>query len=105
MANIIRVTPEELKAAAGRLEAKSTEIKTLTQSKTQTVTALSGRICSGEAQNQYVSRFKGLEEDILKLHKLLQDHVTHLNTIATEYQTTETTNVEQAGNLSSKVIE
>lgn len=104
MANVIRVTPEELKAAAGRLDEKSTEIKTLTTSMTQTVMALTGRIWSGEAQNQYVTRFKGLEEDILRLTKLLQDHVTHLNTIAAEYQTTETRNLEEASNLSSQVI-
>jgi WXG100 family type VII secretion target len=105
MANVIRVTPEELKSAAGRLDAKGTEVKTLTQSMTQTVNALTGRIWSGEAQNTYVSRFKGLEEDILQLSKLISDHVAHLNTIASEYQTTETRNQEQSASLSSKVIE
>ena len=105
MANVIRVTPEELKAAAGRLDSKGTEIKALTQNMTETVLKLSGRIWSGEAQTEYVNRFKGLEADILKLNELIRKHVEDLNMVANEYQTTETKNLEEAGNLSSQVID
>jgi WXG100 family type VII secretion target len=104
MANVIRVTPEELKSAAGRLDAKNTEMKGLTQNMTDTVMKLTGRIWSGEAQTEYINRFKGLEQDMLKLHELIRKHVDDLNLIANEYQSTETKNLEEAGNLSSQVI-
>lgn len=104
MDNVIRVNPEDLKAAAGRLADKSAAVKNLTQNMTQKVVELTGRIWSGEAQTQYVTKFKGLEDDILRLTKLIEDNVNHLNQIAAEYQSTEATNVSQAGKLSSKVI-
>ena len=104
MANVIRVTPEELKSTAAMLQSKSAEVKTLTQSMTSTVYQLTGRIWSGEAQTEYVNRFKGLEQDILKLNDLIQRHVNDLYVIANEYQNTELLNVQAAGNLSSQVI-
>ncbi|OQA24732.1 MAG: hypothetical protein BWY61_01167 [Firmicutes bacterium ADurb.Bin354] len=104
MANVIRVTPEELKTTAARFESKAQEMKTQTQQMTELVMSLTGRIWSGEAQLEYNNRFKGLEDDIMKLHKMIEEHVEHLNIIANEYQTTENTNKETASTLASDVI-
>ena len=102
--NVIRVTPEELKSAAARMESKSQEIQTRTQQMTELVNTLTGRIWSGEAQAEYSRKFTGLQDDITKLHKMIKDQVEHLNIIANEYQTVENTNKETSASLSSDVI-
>ncbi len=102
--NVIRVTPEELKARAGRMESKSQEIQTKTQQMTEMVNTLTGRIWSGEAQAEYSRKFTGLQDDITKLHKMIKDQVEHLNMIANEYQRVENANKETAASLSSDII-
>ena len=104
MANIIRVTPEELTAAAGRMEASGSTVENMTQQMTAKVLELTGTIWSGEAQKAYMDKFKGLEADIVKLTKMVKEQSTNLRVIAAEYASTEQTNVNGAGKLSSGVI-
>ncbi len=104
MANVIRVTPEELKAAASRMETCSDALKKETDEMVEIVDTLTGRIWSGEAQKEYVSRFDSLSMDIEMLHMLISEHVEHLNTIANEYQTAENTNKEVVESLSANII-
>ncbi|MBQ7613440.1 MAG: WXG100 family type VII secretion target [Butyrivibrio sp.] len=104
MANVIRVTPEELKSSASRMEAKSQEIEIKTQQMTEIANALTGRIWSGEAQTEYIRKFNGLQDDIARMHNLIKEHVEHLHMIANEYQTTENANKDTAATLSSDVI-
>ena len=104
MANVIRVTPEELKSASTRMASKSDEIKKYTDLMMEIVEGLNGRIWSGEAQKEYVSRFELLKQDIYELHGDVKEHVDHLNVIANEYQTAETTNKEAASTLAADII-
>ncbi|WP_408070260.1 WXG100 family type VII secretion target [Butyrivibrio sp. JL13D10] len=104
MANVIRVTPEELKAAAGRMETHADIMEQKTNAMIEIIDTLTGRIWSGEAQKEYVSRFDTLELDITRLHKLVEDHVDHLNTIANEYQSAESSNMDVATSLTSDII-
>ena len=104
MANVIRVTPEELKAAASRMETHADTMQAKTDQMYEIVMSLTGRIWSGEAQNEYTDRFFMLKENIIALHKLVNDHVDHLNMIANEYQSAENANMDVAASLSSEVI-
>lgn len=104
MANIIRVTPEELTAAAGRMEASGTTVENMTQQMTAKVLELTGTIWSGDAQRAYVDKFKNLEGDIVKLTKMIKEESAALRAIASEYAATEQTNVNGTGKLSSSVI-
>lgn len=100
----IRVTPEELKASATRVEEFSGQIKNQTQQMMDIVSTLTGRIWSGEAEMEYINKFNGLNDDIARLRELIAKHVEHLYTIANEYQTAESTNKETASTLASDVI-
>ena len=104
MADTIRVTPKELQDKAQLMENTGNEIKNLSQNMTAKVMELTGRIWSGEAQQAYITRFKSLQEDIERLNKLITDEAQHLYTIATEYSTTEETNIAASGNMSEHVI-
>ena len=104
MADTIRVTPKELQDKARMMESAGTEIKNLSQNMTAKVTELTGRIWSGEAATQYTSRFNTLYNDVAAVQQLITRMVQQLNTIATEYETTETANTEQAGSLPGSVF-
>lgn len=106
MANstIIRVTPEELKSSAARVEEMAGQVKNETQQMIEIVTSLTGRIWSGEAETQYVSKFNGLNDDIARLIELVKKNSQHLYTISNEYQTAENTNKDTAATLVSDVI-
>ena len=102
--NKIRVTPEQLKAKALSMGESAKMIQDLTQSMTSTVTAVSGNIWSGNAQASYVAKFNQLQQDVNNVIKLVNNHVSHLNSIATEYESAEAKNIAAVNKLSSKVI-
>ncbi len=104
MANIIRVEPSQLTAAAGRFENTAGQIKNTTANMTQTVGQLSGRVWSGQAASAYVNKFNGLQGDMNQMFQMIQKHSNHLKEIAREYETKESENVAESGSLSSDVI-
>lgn len=104
MANIIRVSPERLRSAAGLFSQTANSIKSTTSQMTQIVTNISGRAWSGEAASAYKSKYTGLQDDINRLVKMVNDHSQHLTSIATEYARAETENASQANSLSGDVI-
>lgn len=104
MANIIKVSPERLRSAASTFSQTANSIKNVTSQMTQIVTSFSGRVWSGEASNAYKSKYNGLQDDINRLVKMVNDHSQHLTQIAAEYTRAETENTSQANSLSSDVI-
>ena len=104
MANYLRVTPEQVKETSTAFDTKGQEITKLAASANEIVQTLSGRIWSGEAATQYTSRFNTLYNDVAAVQQLITRMVQQLNTIATEYETTETANTEQAGSLPGSVF-
>ena len=104
MANIIRVTPEELTSASSRFQQTGNEVRTMTRNLTQTVGQLSGRVWSGEAATAYKNKFNGLQDDIERLYKLIIDESNALKQIAQEFKTREAENTAESGSLSSDVI-
>ena len=100
MATTIRVTPEEVKSTAAQLDSKGQEITKLAASANEIVQTLSGRIWSGEAATEYTTKFNTL----FNVTKLISTMVSQLNTIAAEYEGTETRNKEEAGSLPGSVF-
>lgn len=104
MATTIRVTPEEVKSTAAQMDSKGQEITKLAANANEIVQTLSGRIWSGEAATEYTSKFNTLYNDVASVTKLISTMVQQLNTIAAEYETTESRNKEQAGSLPGSVF-
>ncbi len=105
MAITLKVTPETLRNTASQFEAQGNTMKSFTDQMTNIISSqISGEVWSGEAATAYKSKFSGLQDDITKLHKMVQDHSKNLIEIATEYSTAESTNQQLAGSLSSDVI-
>lgn len=99
----ILVTPEELIATAGEFSTQGTTIANLTSEMTNKVTSLSSA-WEGDAATAYINKFKGLEDDIQKMIRMVNEHVRDLQDMAAAYQQAESANIEEIGSLSSDVI-
>lgn len=104
MNGILKVTPAKLKSTASSFQSAGNQIKTLTNQMTTTVKSLSGQTWSGDAATKYVNKFNGLNDDIQKMVKMINEHVQDLNDMANAYEKAEQANVTSAETLSSDVI-
>ena len=101
---ILKVTPEKLQATASSFESTGSSVNNLTQQMTSIVTGLSGQIWSGEAATAYVNKFNGLQDDMDRIYKMIQEHSKDLQTVAQQYISAENANKDLASRLSSDVI-
>lgn len=104
MANIIKVEPGKLRSASGEFASASTQIRNATSAMTQAVTSLSGSVWSGDAATAYVNKFNGLQDEIARIDKMIQEHSQDLANMANEYEKAETTNQQNAGALKETIF-
>lgn len=103
MTGTIKVTPEKLKSTAVEFGNQGSTISNLTSQMMTLITGLSSS-WEGEASTMYMTKFKGLENDIQTINQMIQEHVNDLEEMASLYQSAETANVEAAEALASDVI-
>lgn len=104
MTGVIKVSTDKLRSTATAFSNTGKAIQTLTTQMTQTVNALSGETFSGEAATAYRKKFNDLQDDINRMIRMINEHVSDLNEMAAEWDRTEGANVSKAGTLSSDVI-
>ncbi|MBR3200970.1 MAG: WXG100 family type VII secretion target [Mogibacterium sp.] len=104
MANTIKVETSRLKAAASEFSNTSAQIKNATNTMTQTVGQLSGSVWSGDAATAYANKFNGLQDEIQKIDKMIQEHVKDLNEMAAEYERAENEATQTASSLNSEIF-
>ena len=83
MAIILKVSPDKLLSTAAELESQGSTMKTYTDQMVNLVNE---------------------QDDIARIHKMVQEHVQDLQDIARNYTEAETANQEIANSLSSDVI-
>lgn len=103
MEGILKVTPEKLIQASGEFASTGKTINSLTQEMTTIINGLKS-IWQGDAATGYGNKFNGLQDDIEKMNRMIQEHVTDLNEMAREYQSAETANTEESSRLLTEVI-
>lgn len=103
MDGLLRVTPEQLVTTSNEFSSKAGTVGNLTTEMMNLVTGLSSG-WEGEGSTAYITRFRGLEEDIQKMIRMIQEHSSDLNEMATAYKAAEDQVVELAQSLSSDVI-
>ncbi len=104
MQTALKVTPEELKNAAGSFEDTGRSVNTTTQAMLTLINEINGVVWSGEAASAYKTKFAGLSDDMNKLYSMINEHVSDLRQIADEYIKAEDANRELANTLASDVI-
>lgn len=103
MEGILRVTPEQLEAAATEFSAKGTTVGNLTSQMTQMVEGLASG-WEGEAATAYITKFRQLDDDIQKMIRMIQEHSNDLNEMARVYRDAETANTDEIAGLAGDVI-
>ena len=103
MEGILRVTPEQLEAAATEFSAKGTTVGNLTSQMTQLVEGLSSS-WEGESATAYIAKFRQLDDDIQKMIRMIQEHSNDLNDMAKVYRDAETVNADEIADLAGDVI-
>ena len=102
MNGILKVTPEKLIEASGEFNSTGKVVNSITQEMCNIINSLKS-VWQGEAASSYGSRFAMLQDDIEKINRMIQEHVSDLNEMAREYQNAENASNEQSANLATDV--
>ena len=100
----LKVTPEKLQSASAEFGNHNSTMQNLLSNMLQAVNATKSA-WEGTAAMAYVTKFSALQDDVNRLNKLIQEHVTDLMEIAQVYITAEGENVNVAGGLPADVIQ
>lgn len=103
MEGILKVDSQQLVQTASEFSSKAGTVGNLTAEMTNLVTGLASA-WEGEASSAYVTKFKGLDDDIQKMVRMIQEHSTDLEEMARAYEEAENQNMEEISTLSSDVI-
>jgi WXG100 family type VII secretion target len=104
MNGTLTVEPAKLKATASSFQQTSSAIKNLTNQMTQTVNALTGTVWEGEAAQQYKSKFAGLQDEMQRIDRMIQEHVSDLQEMASSYEQAENTAAQTASSLKQDIF-
>ncbi len=99
MNGTLKVDTAKLRAAASEFSSTSAQIRNTTNQMVQTIGQLSGTVWQGEAASAYTNKFRGLDDEMQKIDKMIQEHVQDLNEMASQYETAESTSTQQASAL------
>lgn len=103
MEGIIKVTPEKLISTAEEFNNVNSQVRNLTQQMIQTVDSLKSA-WEGDAATAYNTKFHQLDDDMERMHSMINEHVTDLKEMARQYQTAEQANSEIGNSLAGDVI-
>ncbi len=103
MTGTLRVTPEKLRTTAAEFNSQGQRVNHLTSQMMSQVTGLAS-VWQGTAAQTYINKFKGLQDDIQRMCRMISEHVTDLNAMASSYTNAENKAAELANTLSSDVI-
>ena len=103
MEGILKVTPEKLISTADEFQTTGSQVRNLTQEMISMVDSLKSS-WEGEAATAYSTKFHQLEDDMEKMHRMIDEHVKDLNEMARQYQTAESANIDTSSSLTGDVI-
>ena len=104
MNGTLKVDSDKLKSTAGQFSNTSSQIKAATTSMAQTVQSISGSIWSGDSASAYINKFNGLQDEMVKIDKMIQEHVTDLNEMANSYDVANNTVQQQTSSLNTEIF-
>lgn len=103
MEGILKVTPEKLMQSSGEFAIVGNQVRNLTGEMMALVQSMKG-LWLGEASLAYAGRFQGLQTDMDKLYRMIQEHASDLQEMAGQYFKAESGNTEQGNALDSNVV-
>ncbi|GAA0793298.1 hypothetical protein GCM10008910_08030 [Faecalicatena orotica] len=103
MEGIIKVSPQLLTNTASEFSSQGTAVNSLTGEMMNLITGMSST-WEGDAAAAYINKFKGLEDDIQRMVRMIQEHSSDLEEMAQVYAQSDSANADEANSLSSDVI-
>ena len=103
MTGTLKVTPDKLISTAGEFKNQESRINSLTQEMVSIVNGMSS-IWQGDAQQNYVTKFRSLETDMTRIKQMIDEHVSDLQEMENNYKKTESSNVTAIGGLATDFI-
>ena len=102
MANVIKVTPEELINMSQKLESWNDQYTSCYRKILSAVSDLNST-WGGDAQLAYAAQVQNFEDDFQKLDLLFNHYASYLRQTANKYQTTEDSIKQAAGQISTGI--
>ena len=103
MQGILKVTPEKLSQASSEFGTAANQVNQITQQMLQIVRSTNST-WQGEAANAYTQKFNALDEDMQQIFRMITEHSTDLQEMATQYQQAEQANMELGESMKTNVI-
>lgn len=103
MEGMIKVSPDLLNRTAAEFSEEGTQLNTLTNQMIELVQSMTST-WQGEASTAFITKFKGLEDDMQRMFRMVQEHSRDLQEMAAAYASAEQQNAEIASGLSADVI-
>lgn len=103
MEGILKVTPEKLISTSEQFSATGTQVRNITQEMITLIDSMKST-WEGDAATAYSTKFHQLEDDMEKMHRMIEEHVKDLQEMAQQYQLAETANTEAGNSLAGDVI-
>ena len=103
MEGIIKVSPQLLTSTASEFGNQGNVINTLTGEMMNLITGMAST-WEGDAATAYITKFRGLEDDIQRMVRMVQEHSRDLQEMARIYSDADMANAEEANSLSADVF-
>ena len=103
MEGIIKVTPETLSQTAGDFGTKAGTIQTITGEMMNLINGLSST-WGGDASQAYLTKFRGLQSDMDRMFRMVDEHSKDLQAMATAYSNAKTANANATQGLQNNII-
>lgn len=102
--DIIRTTPEALRAKATQILDQGNLMKKTTDKMFDIIESINGNVWTGQTQLAYISQFGELADDATRMYEAVEALNIRLNEIADEYQKVEEDTSNIAQNLATEVF-
>ena len=103
MNGILKVDPQKLINTANSFKSTNSKIDRSTKNMLTIIDKLNST-WKGEASTTYNKKFHQLENDMQKMHRMIDEHVNDLNEMAKQYIKAENTNIDTGNSLAGDVI-
>ncbi len=103
MEGIIKVTPDTLGNTASDFGTKATSLQSVTNEMMNLINGLAST-WGGEASQAYLTKFRGLESDMSRMYRMVNEHATDLQNMAAAYAKAEAANASATQGLQNNII-
>lgn len=103
MTGTLRVTPEQLISTAGSFSDTAGTVQNLTNTMVQTANSMNN-VWTGDAATAFYRKISDLQDDNIRMVRMIQEHSTDLNAMAKQYISAEQAAQATASALNADII-